>query len=64
VTPEELDRGRAVIRRWPHEERVSVTRMFEREARLIVLAAALLDIAPGTPPGKDPELLIDLRRPR
>lgn len=62
LTPAEIELGRARIRTWPREEREALTRMTEAEARLIVLAAAELDIVPGAPTAPPEDILeIDLR---
>jgi hypothetical protein len=46
ITPEEITLARERVRQWPLEERKSLTRMSEQEARAILLLTALLDIRP------------------
>lgn len=46
LTPEEIELARERIKLWPLEDRRALTRMSEEEARVIMLATALLDIRP------------------
>jgi hypothetical protein len=53
LTQRELDEGRETIRRWPdHHVRELVT-LPKDERALIVLAAGLLNLAPGAPTDRD-----------
>ncbi len=46
MTPAEIELARARIKAWPLEERRALTKMTEREVKVIVLLTALLDIRP------------------
>jgi hypothetical protein len=46
MTPEELELARERVRAWPLEERQSIARMSQQEARAILLLTSLLDIRP------------------
>lgn len=54
LTPEEREAGEQVIRRWPQQHIRDAARLPAREQALIVLAAGLLDLAPGSPTDRDP----------
>ena len=43
----------AVIHGWPKHERLAVAQLPAKERDLIMLAAALLDVAPGMPETRD-----------
>lgn len=62
VNPDELAAGRDRIRRWPHHDRVALTKLTEPEAALIVEAAGVLDLEPCDEPVD--AILIDLRGDR
>lgn len=53
MTRAEQEAGIAVVRKWPRDEVLSVARLPTVERDLILLAAALLDIAPGAPVTND-----------
>lgn len=59
LTREEQENGARVIRRWPKDEILSVVAMSPREREIVVLAASLLDLAPGQPVSR-PEGIIEL----
>lgn len=46
LSADEITLARSRIREWPLEERQSLTRMSENEARNIMLLTALLDLRP------------------
>lgn len=50
ITPEEIEVARERIKQWPLEERRSLVRMSQQEARAIMLLTALLDIRPEDAP--------------
>lgn len=54
LTPEEREAGERVIRRWHRNEILACARLPAREQALLVLAAGLLDLAPGSPLERDP----------
>ena len=47
MTPSEIELARARIKAWPIEDRRALTKMREREVKVIVLLTALLDIRPA-----------------
>lgn len=54
LTPEEREAGERVIRRWPKRDILDAAKLSPREQALLVLAAGLLDLAPGSPTDRDP----------
>lgn len=54
LTRQEQENGARTIRRWPKDEIMSVVAMSPRERDLVVLAAGLLDLAPGEPTDEKP----------
>lgn len=62
LTSGEIQAGREQIKTWPLWDRTAVTQLTEREARLVVLAAGLLELRPCDPGVIDPRAeVIDLR---
>lgn len=59
LTRQEQENGARVIRRWPKDEVLSVVAMSPREREIMVLAAGLLNLAPGRPVSQ-PEQIIEL----
>lgn len=57
-TRTEQETGAAVIRKWHRDEIMFVVNLPRRERELIVLAAALMNLAPGTP--TDPKHTLEL----
>jgi hypothetical protein len=53
LQPHEIELARERIRMWPLEDRRALSRMTEGEARVIVLATALLDIRPDDSEGEE-----------
>lgn len=49
MTRSEQLAGIDTIRKWPHEDRAALVKLPTAERNLVILAAALLDIAPGEP---------------
>lgn len=57
-TKTEQEQGAATIRNWPRDEIMFVVNLPRTERELIVLAAALLNLAPGTP--TDPDRTLEI----
>ena len=59
MNPDELAVGRDRIRRWPHADRVALTKLTEPEAAFIVEATSALDLTPCDEPVD--AIVVDLR---
>lgn len=53
LTQRELDEGREQIRQWPQRHISGLVNLPKDERALIVLAAGLLNLAPGSPVERD-----------
>ena len=57
MTPEEKELGLERIRQWPRAAIDDAARLPGAEQRLLVEAAALLDIRPGAPEGRPQDII-------